>query len=138
MERIEEQLILHEGLRLFPYRCTAGKLTIGIGRNLEDKGISNEESLIMLRNDIKEVCQRLSHYTWYTELDCVRQRVIVDMVFNLGLGGFLRFQNTISALEKHDYCEAAKEMLDSRWASQVGQRAERLAQMMRSGEDYTN
>ena len=92
----------------------------------------------MLRNDIKEVCQRLSHYTWYTELDCVRQRVIVDMVFNLGLGGFLRFQKTIAALEKHDYCEAAKEMLDSRWASQVGQRAERLAQMMRSGEDYTN
>ena len=138
MKSIEEQLILHEGLELKPYRCSAGKLTIGVGRNLEDKGISRGEALFLLRNDIKEVEQALSRYRWYMQLDPVRKKAIVDMAFNLGVSGLLQFQRMIAALEQGDYNAAAFEMLDSRWARQVGRRALRLEKMMRTGEDYTD
>lgn len=135
MKSIEEQLILHEGMKLKPYRCTAGKLTIGVGRNLEDRGISEEEALFLLQNDIENVIKQLERYSWYTGLDPVRQKVIIDMSF-MGMGSLLGFKKMIAALELGDYEEATKEMLDSRWAEQVGQRAVRLAEMMGTGEDY--
>ena len=136
MKPIEEQLILHEGLRLKPYRCTAGKLTIGVGRNLDDKGISKEEALFLLRNDIATVTTQLQKYDWYINADPIRQKVLVDMAYNLGVGGLLQFRRMIAAIELGDYGAAADQMLDSRWAEQVGMRATRLAQMMRTGEDY--
>ena len=136
MKPIEEQLILHEGLRLKPYRCTAGKLTIGVGRNLDDKGISKEEALFLLRNDIATVTTQLQKYDWYINADPIRQKVLVDMAYNLGVGGLLKFRKMIAALERGDYEGAADQMLDSRWAEQVGYRAVRLAEMMRSGRDY--
>lgn len=136
LKTIEEQLILHEGLRLKPYKCPAGYLTIGVGRNLETKGISREEALFLLRNDIKEVEQALSKYDWYTKLDPIRQKVLIDMCFNLGLAGLLQFRRMITALISGDYETAADEMLASKWAQQVGARAQRLARMMRTGQDY--
>ncbi len=136
MKSIEEQLILHEGLKLKPYRCTAGKLTIGVGRNLDDKGISREEALFLLRNDIHEVMDALEKHEWYLALDPIRQKVVIDMAYNLGVGGLLKFRKMIAALEYGDYEGAADQMLDSRWAEQVGMRATRLAEMMRSGRDY--
>ena len=136
MPTIEEQLILHEGLKLKPYRCTAGKLTIGVGRNLDDKGISKEEALFLLRNDIHEVMDALEKHEWYLALDPIRQKVVIDMAYNLGVGGLLKFRKMIAALERGDYEGAADQMLDSRWAEQVGMRATRLAEMMRSGRDY--
>ena len=135
---IEEQLILHEGLKLKPYRCTAGKLTIGVGRNLDDKGISKEEALFLLRNDIATVTTQLQKYDWYISTDPVRRKVLIDMAVNLGVGGLLKFRKMIAALERGDYEGAADQMLDSRWAEQVGYRAVRLAEMMRSGEDYVD
>lgn len=136
MKPIEQQLLLHEGLKLKPYRCTAGKLTIGVGRNLDDKGISKEEALFLLRNDIHEVMDALEKHEWYLALDPIRRKVLIDMAYNLGADGLLRFQRMIAALERGDYENAADQMLDSRWAEQVGYRAVRLAEMMRSGRDY--
>lgn len=136
MKSIEEQLILHEGLKLKPYRCTAGKLTIGVGRNLEDKGLTEDEALFLLANDIREISKQLEQYGWYRGLDAIRQKVIVDMAFNLGVYGLLSFKDTIQALNCYDYDMAAKEMENSRWYRQVGERGRRLVEMMRTGEDY--
>jgi lysozyme len=130
------QLRLHEGERLKPYRCTAGKLTIGVGRNLEDRGITAEESAYLLTNDVaREERELLRALPWVAELDEVRQRVLLDMSFNLGLVGLLGFKNTLATIRAGDYTKAAGMMLDSRWAKQVGQRAERLSRMMATGKD---
>jgi lysozyme len=132
-----EQLILHEGLKTRVYRCPAGKWTIGVGRNLEDKGISKEEALHLLHNDVKEVDRSLrDRYEWFDELDFVRQKVCVDMAFNLGIGGFSQFKNMIRAIEQKDYVKASEEMKDSAWYRQGGVRGKRLVEMMRTGEDY--
>lgn len=130
------QLRLHEGERLKPYRCTAGKLTIGVGRNLEDRGISREESAMLLANDIaNEERELVRALPWVAKLDEVRQRVLIDMSFNLGIVGLLGFKNTLATIQEGNYQRAAAMMLDSRWAEQVGARAERLARMMATGKD---
>ena len=123
-----------EGLRLLPYKDTVGKLTIGYGLNL-DAGISEIEAHWLLQNRVNDIRRNLySAFTWYRFLNDTRKDVIVNMVYNLGLAGVLRFKKLIERLELHDYKGAAHEMLDSKWASQVGKRAERLAQTMMSGE----
>lgn len=130
------QLRLHEGERLKPYRCTAGKLTIGVGRNLEDRGITAAESAMLLGNDIdghwRELVKALP---WVTQLDEVRARVLLDMAFNLGLAGLLGFKNTLATIRAGDYGKTAALMLDSQWAKQVGGRAQRLSRMMSTGRD---
>ena len=131
-----EQLKLHEGLRLKPYRDSVGKLTIGIGRNLDDKGITREEARTMCMNDIEEVRRQLHLYDWFVDLSEIRKKVIIDMAFNMGIYGMLTFKKMITAIKNKDYNLAADEMLDSKWAGQVGQRARRLAKMMRTNEDY--
>lgn len=130
------QLRLHEGERLKPYRCTAGKLTIGIGRNLEDRGITADESAYLLGNDIDGFYAAIEReLPWVQNLDEVRQRVLLDMAFNLGLAGLLGFKNTLATIKAGDYQKAAAMMLDSKWAGQVGQRAQRLSRMMSTGKD---
>lgn len=132
IEALKDQLILHEGLKLEPYECTAGKLTIGVGRNIEDIGITEDEARYLLDNDILRVCDELDrNLPWWRDLSDARQRVLVDMVFNLGISRFMQFQNTIAAIESGDYDLASKEMLDSRWSNQVGNRAKTLSRMMR-------
>ena len=138
-QRLFQQLRLHEGVEQFPYRCTAGYLTIGVGRNIEERGLSDDEIDFMLDNDISIVINELGDsYDWFFDLSEVRQRVIADMVFNLGLPRFSKFKNMIAALEDGDYEEAANQMMDSRWAEQVGLRASRLAEMMETGEDSSD
>jgi len=130
------QLRLHEGERLKPYRCTAGRLTIGVGRNLEDRGITREESAILLANDIADMEREIQRaLPWVARLDEVRARVLVDMAFNLGIVGLLAFKQTLGAIEAGQYQQAATMMLDSKWAKQVGGRAERLSRMMATGKD---
>ncbi len=124
-------IMLHEGLRLTPYLCSAGRLTIGYGRNLEDRGITAGEAAFLLDSDLRDVTQSLDEFSWFSGLSIVRQAVVTDMVFNLGISGFCQFQRMIRALELSDFDAAAAEMLDSRWAAQVGQRSARLARMMR-------
>ena len=132
------QLRLHEGERLKPYRCTAGKLTIGVGRNLDDRGITSDESAYLLNNDIdSHWIELLEHLPWVETLDEIRQRVMLDMAFNLGIFGLLTFRRTLGHIKAGDYALASSAMLESKWATQVGQRARRLASMMKTGKDYT-
>lgn len=134
MTRLRDMLIEHEGLRLKPYQCPAGKLTIGVGRNIEDNGISRDEAMLLLDNDIARCRRELSSLPWFAGLGEVRQAVLIDMNFNLGLNRFMGFRKTLVAVAAGDYTLASKEMIDSTWAKQVGARADRLARMMRTGE----
>ena len=123
-----------EGLRLKPYYCTAVKLTIGYGRNLEDRGISENEAEVLLENDVSEIHEDLSEiYDFFNTLTPTRQAVLISMAFNLGLNGLNKFRKMIKAIEDNDYAEAASQMLDSRWANQVGKRAQRLSKLMVTG-----
>ena len=136
MDRIKEQLVRHEGLRLKPYRCTAGKLTIGIGRNLDDCGISQSEAYVMLINDIMNCEKQLQANIpdIYNSLDEVRKSVLLNMCFNLGIGGLLGFNNTLAFIAAGDLERAANGMLASKWAKQVGHRAIELSELMRKGK----
>ena len=136
MTRSKDQLLKHEGLRLKPYRCSAGKLTIGVGRNLEDRGITKDEALMMLDNDIRQCEEQLISRigSVYKGLDEVRKSVLINMCFNLGIGGLLEFKNTLAFISSEDWERAANNMLVSKWAKQVGRRAIELAEMMRKGK----
>ena len=133
--KLAEQLKKHEGLRLKPYTDTVGKLTLGIGRNLEDKGITEQEALFMLNNDVNYFYTNLSKILpWLSSIDDARQNVLVNMAFNLGVSGLLSFKNMLEECKNQQYNFASIEMLDSKWAKQVGYRAEELAEQMRTGE----
>jgi len=122
------QLIQDEGVRLKPYRCTAGKLTIGVGRNLDDVGITDAEAFGMLDNDVDRVveqCRR--HIPWFDAAPEEVQQVLANMAFNLGIVGLLGFKATLGWLQVAQYRQAAAAMMDSKWAKQVGARADRLA-----------
>ena len=134
-DTLKDLLVKQEALVLKPYTDTVGKLTIGVGRNLTDKGISREEAFFMLDNDIKEVKKELIEaIPWVEDLDENRQIVLYDMAFNLGVNGLLEFKQTLSSIQSRDFKEAADRMLNSRWASQVGNRAVYLAKIMETGE----
>ena len=133
IDRIKTALREDEGLRLKPYRCTANKLTIGYGRNLEDKGISEGEAYHLLTHDCIDAMNEADAFSWYRELSDIRKAVVVNMIFNLGINRFKGFKRMIAHIEQGAYDRASVEMLDSRWAEQVGSRSERLAEEMRNG-----
>lgn len=125
---------LHEGIKLLPYIDTVGKTTIGVGRNLTDIGISNDEAMMLLNNDINKAEIELAHFTWFTQLDTVRQGVLIELCFNIGLTSLLKFTQTIQAIESKDYNSAAMHLLNSKWASQVGTgRSENMANRLKTG-----
>lgn len=128
------QLIVDEGQRLSPYVDTVGKMTIGVGRNLTDRGISASESLVLLNNDIDGAVADLNRQCpWWTTLTDSRQNVLLNMCFNLGIDRLLKFKNMLLACEAGNYLGAAQEMMDSEWARQVGARAVRLSAAMKGG-----
>ena len=131
-----EWLKRDEGLRLFPYKCTAGKVTIGYGRNLEDNGISEREAEQRLVSDVRVAAQDARKFVGedvWAELDEWRQACLINMAFNLGLPTLKKFEKFRQALEDKDWEQASVEMLDSRWADQVGARATRLAKVIAEG-----
>lgn len=133
--KLHSLLIKHEALKLKPYHCTAGKLTIGVGRNLDDVGISEEEALYLLDQDLKRVeMETRKAFKWFKDLDEVRQDIVLNMVFNLGISRFSKFKKTIKHIELGEYDQASVEMLNSSWANQVGERANELSEMMKKGE----
>jgi lysozyme len=133
METIKDLLIKHEGLRLFAYKDTVGKTTIGVGRNLDDRGISKEEALIMLDRDIEDFTQQLSERLfWFDQQPDKVKIVLINMAFNMGLAGLLTFRNTLEHIKNGQYDLASKEMLQSKWASQVGKRAIELSNILKS------
>jgi lysozyme len=130
-----EQLKRHEGLKLKPYKCTADKLTIGVGRNLEDVGISEEEAEMLLQNDIQRATVQIQReFPWTTELDEVRFAALINFTFNVGIGTVGKFVNAMALLREGSYDMAADEFLNSRWAKQVGQRAMDVTDQIRTGE----
>jgi len=149
-QTLSRQLELHEGKRLLPYHCPAGYLTVGVGHNLEanpvaeelghevdEHGITEQECALLLDNDIDryyaEVRERVPVFD---ELSEPRQHVLVDMAFNMGVNGLMKFQHFLAALDQGDFDRASEEMLDSRWADQVKSRATRLAKMMKEGREF--
>ena len=154
--KLIEKLIVHEGLRLQVYKDTLGIDTIGIGRNLEDRGISKEEldeldiptidhiyeygiteadAMALAENDVQIVEEELLRaHPCVDRLDSVRQLILVDMAFNMGVPRLCKFQKMWNAIHEEDFPNAAKEMLDSRWAVQVKSRAVKLANAMHNGE----
>jgi lysozyme len=139
---LTEQLTRHEGKRSKLYKDTVGKWTIGIGRNLDDVGLYDDEINLMLSNDIRRHYKDLLIYLpWVEKLSEIRQNVLTNMCFNMGIGnqqkGLLSFRNTLDAIQIGDYFRASEMMLASKWAKQVGQRAVELAKQMANGADMT-
>lgn len=132
--RLAKQLEIDEGKRAKMYQDTVGKWTAGVGRNLSDRAFSEDEIQLMLSNDIDLAAKDVRHLVpGFDQLSDVRQEVLINMSFNLGfarLSGFKRFLAAVSASE---FAEASVEMLDSKWAQQVGARAQRLSKAMRTG-----
>lgn len=135
METLEQQLIRHEGYRQFPYKCSARVLTVAIGRNLKDRGISEDEAKYMLHNDI-EICKQELNllYPIVKVLNSARYNVLINMCFNIGIKRLSKFKRMWAAIEIGDFEEASRQMLDSKWARQVGKRADELAKIMEKGE----
>ena len=133
-EELIDQLIDHEGMELEVYEDSLGIPTIGIGRNLVDRGITEDEARFLCNNDIDIVERELvAEFPIVAELDSIRQRVLIDMAFNVGVPRLTGFRKMWAAIHCGDYAEAAVEMMDSKWARQVGRRAERLSSMMELG-----
>jgi lysozyme len=133
-QKLKNLLVQHESYRQFPYSDTTGHLTIGIGRNLTDRGVSTTEAFALLDEDIVYFTSKLNHYLpFFADLSENRQIALVDMCFNLGVQGFLAFEEMIAALKAGDYEKAADEMLNSKWSEQVGERATCLAAIIRTG-----
>lgn len=156
---LERELTRDEGNRLRVYRCTAGKLSIGIGRNLDDVGISASETALLgitvatcrakgitpaqssalFKNDIARSERDLDRkLPWWRKLDPVRQRVMLNMCFNMGIGNGIRgltsFKNTLAKIQRGDWAGAVAGMKASKWHREVGQRAVRLEAMMLTGK----
>jgi lysozyme len=128
-----EQLKIDEGFRGQPYKCSAGKTTIGYGRNLEAHPLTKQEAELLLVNDIRRAVRECEKLPYFQKLNQNRRNVISNMVFNLGMTRFKQFKRLEKALIKQDFIEASKQMLDSKWARQVGVRAQRLAKAMVEG-----
>ena len=127
LEKAIESIKPDEGFRSKPYRCTAGKLTIGYGRNIEDVGIFRHEAEVLLTNDIHDCIEDLLTFQYWTDLETRQQVALINMRFCLGPRRFRQFRRMNRALELGDYQTAAAELLDSKFARQVGKRADRLA-----------
>ena len=139
IEKFKPMLKKHEGLRLKPYHCTAGKLTIGYGRNLDDRGITEEEAERLLHNDILLCSLQLDRdLHWWKHHPENVQMVLMDMCFNLGIAGLLEFKRTLGYIRDQKYSVAAVEMLKSKWASQVGDRAKELSVLIQDANQETN
>lgn len=134
VEALKKELIRDEGQKLTPYHCSAGKLSIGVGRNLDDVGISADEAAYLLGNDISRVLAELDKtLPWWRDLSEARQRALANMAFNLGLSRLLGFKKMLAALQAGHYDEAARQALDSKWSAQVGQRAVLIAELFKKG-----
>jgi len=137
MSKLVAQLKRHEGVKKFCYLCPAGFETIGVGRNISENnglGLSDDEVDYLLQNDIKRCKQELIALSWFVDLDEVRQDAIVNLCFNLGLTRLMGFKLAMAAMAEGNYEKAAYEFYDSRWAKQVGSRADDVCHMIRTGQ----
>lgn len=138
MEKLLDMLKRHEGVETHAYECSAGKITVGVGRNIDQDGgigLTEDEIDYLLQNDIERVMLELvSEYDWFNDLDDVRKDAMIDIAFNLGQTRLRLFKRALAAMEAGKYKDAATEFLDSKWAKQVGGRALELSDMISTGE----
>ena len=131
LDKIKKLLRKHEGSSLQMYKCPEGKYTIGVGHNIEDRGISEEVEELLLQQDIEIAEKQVKNaIKCFNTLSEARQYVLIDMCFNMGITKLMTFKRMLKALDKKDYKTASKEMLDSIWARQVKGRANYLAGVM--------
>ena len=129
-----DRIARHEGYRRHSYICPAGARTIGYGRNLDSIGVSEEEALVLLENDMARTALELDKAApWWRLLPEGPRETIHEMAFNMGVPRLMGFAKALDAARRQDWAVAAREMLDSRWAEQVGVRAITLADVMRKG-----
>jgi|TARA_S200002703_G_scaffold77077_1_gene66513 lysozyme len=123
-DKIKDMLVRHEGLRLHAYKCSEGFLTLGVGRNLDANGISEDEAMYMLDNDIKRVTKNLEN-VWgvYRTFPEKARMVCIDMSFQMGISGFMNFRQTRELMEMGSWLEASEELLRSKYAIQTPSRA---------------
>jgi lysozyme len=137
MQELVGDLIRDEGFKRHAYQDHLGYWTIGVGRLIDARrggGLSDEEIRYLLKNDIARIEKDLDEkLPWWRELSERRQRALANLAFQLGTGGLLEFSNMLDALEDGDHAKAAEEALDSKWAVQTPQRAQRIATMIREG-----
>lgn len=132
--KMKDMLKRHEGLKTLPYLDTVGKLTIGYGRNLDDKGLTKDECDYLFNNDYDSAKQFIStRFPAFSKLNEARQEVLINMAFNMR-NRIFQFKKMLSAIEQGDFNTAADQMLKSKWALQVGNRAAELAAIMRTGK----
>jgi len=116
MGQLIDQIKRHEGLSLTAYHCPAGKITIGYGRNLEGKGISQHEADQMLVSDVDEIIESFQRLLpFWSEINLARKSVLINMAYNIGIQGLFKFKKTLSLISGGDYHLASKEMLNSKW-----------------------
>src|SRR5258707_13394124 len=127
--KLRQSLVRHEGYNKFPYQDTIGKITIGIGYNLTDRGIPDEWINAQFTHDVEFFYQKLLTFSWFPNLSCDRQIILIDMAF-MGWKKFTTFVKMFDAICRGDYKQAAFEMLNSKWAEQVKGRATVLAHGM--------
>lgn len=130
--KLKRSLVLHEGLKRFPYIDTVGKVTIGIGYNLSDRGLPDSWIYEQYEQDVSYFYNQLSEFPWFNNLNEDRQVVLIDMCF-MGWKKFLEFDKMIEAIANQDFKQAAVEMLDSKWAIETKNRATTLAHAMVTG-----
>ena len=137
MSKLIEMIKEHEGVVKHAYQDSRGYWTIGVGRLIDENlggGLSDGEIDYLLANDVKRCREEAEQYPWFESMNEPRQAVILSMLFNLGRPNFEKFQRFQSALSEGDFITASNEMLDSRWAKQVGRRATEMSEMMETGE----
>tara|TARA_R100001163_G_C4875351_1_gene75224 strand:+ start:48 stop:473 length:426 start_codon:yes stop_codon:yes gene_type:complete len=136
-DRLINMLKMHEGIETHAYQCSANKITIGVGRNVDPVdglGLSQDEIEYLLKNDIDRVRVELGdEYEWFDDLVPARQDAMIDISFNLGATRLRKFKKALKAMADEDYEKAANEFMDSRWSEQVGRRAYTVTQMIRKG-----
>jgi len=133
VESLETMLMRHEGYRQFPYK-DGGGIAIGYGSNLSKRGLSKEEAMYLMRNDIDRLTNALSKRVGaWTRLDQTRRDVLVSLAYNLGLEGVFSFKRMMAAIEDENFELASTEMYLSHWCEQVGKRCPELAEMMWHG-----
>jgi len=138
MTMIIEMLRKHEGVETHAYKCTAKKITIGVGRNIDPSGglgLSSDEIDYLLSNDVKRVSAELIRaFSWFSELDEVRKDAMINICFQLGLPRLKKFKMSLAHMKNGDYDLAADEFLISNWANQTPARAKEITTMIRSGD----
>lgn len=135
MTDLHAMLLAQEGLRLLPYLDTQGNWTIGVGRNLTDKGIDQHEAMLLLNRDCADAIEDVQHVcSIYDHLSRPRQLVLISLAFNVGRARLAKFVRFLGAIHREDWEDAAAELLDSKAATQAPGRYTALAHMMRTNE----